>query len=456
MTAHAIFLRQALLPGGWADDVRLHVEDGLIRTVTPGAAPAPGDDSHAIGVPGLPNLHSHAFQRGMSGLSEVRGPAADSFWTWREVMYGFLARMTPEDVEAVTAYAYAEMLEAGFTRVGEFHYLHNAPDGRPYDDPAELAARVVAAAGATGIGLTLLPVFYAHSGFGGMAPTEGQRRFVTDRDGYADLLGRSRRAVAGLSGAVVGAAPHSLRAVTPDELAAVAALLPHAPIHMHIAEQTLEVDGCLAWSGQRPVEWLLNHTGVDARWCLIHATHMTPGETSRLARSGPVAGLCPVTEANLGDGIFPGPDWLASGGRYGVGTDSNVAINAAGELRQLEYSQRLACRGRNVMAGPRQGASTGAALFGTALAGGAAALGSGPCGLQPGAAADLVTLRPDHPALLHRRGDRLLDGWVFGGDRAAVMGVWVRGRQVVADGRHVARPVLAARYADALKRLLAA
>lgn len=450
----SIFLQQALLPEGWAADVRLEIEAGVIRAVTPGAAPAPGDARHAIGVPGLPNLHSHAFQRGMAGLSEARGPAADSFWTWREVMYRFLGRMTPDDVEAVTAYAYAEMLEAGSTRVGEFHYLHNAPDGRPYDDPAEMAARIAAAAAATGIGLTLLPAFYAHSGFGGTPPTGGQRRFVTGLDGFAALLDRSRRAVGGLPGAVVGAAPHSLRAIAPQELAAVAALLPHAPVHMHIAEQTLEVEGCLAWSGLRPVEWLLEHIGVDARWCLVHATHMTPGETSRLARSGAVAGLCPVTEANLGDGTFPGPGWLAAGGRYGIGTDSNVAIDAAGELRQLEYSQRLAHRGRNLMAGPRQGASTGAALFNAALAGGAAALGGGLCGLRPGAAADLVTLRPDHPGLLHRRGDMLLDGWVFAGDRTAVEGVWVRGRRLVADGRHVARPALAALYARTLERLL--
>ncbi len=451
----AFHLRQALLPDGWTADVQVEVEAGLIRAVTPCVPPAPGDSRHAIGLPGLPNLHSHAFQRGMAGLSEERGPVADSFWTWREVMYRFLARMTPDDVEAVTAYAYAEMLEAGFTRVGEFHYLHNAPDGHPYDNPAELGARVAAAAEAAGIGLTLLPVFYAHSGFGGAAPTPGQRRFVTGLDAYADLLDRSRALLRAVPGGVLGAAPHSLRAAAPDELAAVAALLPDAPLHMHIAEQVLEVEGCVAWSGQRPVEWLLDHAAADGRWCLIHATHMTPDETRGLARTGAVAGLCPVTEANLGDGTFPAGAWLDAGGRYGVGTDSNVCIDAAGELRQLEYSQRLAHRGRNLMAGPRSGASTGAALFGAALAGGAAALGAGPGGLQAGAPADLVTLRPDHPALLHRQGSRLLDGWIFAGGSGVVEGVWVRGRQVVADGRHLARPALAARYAAALGRLLA-
>ena len=285
----------------------------------------------------------------MSGLAERRGPGADNFWSWRETMYRFALDMTPDQVEAVAAQAYVEMLEAGFTRVGEFHYLHHAPDGRPYDDVAEMSARIVAAADATRIGLTLLPVFYAHSGFGGAPPGDAQRRFICDLDLYARLVERARGLVRTLDGADLGLAPHSLRAVTPGELEAVGALAPERPLHIHIAEQVAEVDACLAWSGARPVEWLLDHADVGPRWCLIHATHMTPDETRRLAASGAVAGLCPITEANLGDGLFNAPDFVGRGGRFGIGTDSNVQIALADELRLLEYGQRLFHRARNVL-----------------------------------------------------------------------------------------------------------
>jgi formiminoglutamate deiminase len=389
----------------------------------------------------------------MAGLSEVRGPASDSFWTWREVMYRFLGRMSPDDVEAVTALAYAEMLEGGFTRAGEFHYLHHDIDGAPYADPAEMAARIAAAAQATGIALTLLPAFYAHGGFGGAPPAPGQRRFISDLDGFARLLEASAAALRGLPGAVLGVAPHSLRAAAPEELAVVAALRPDAPVHMHIAEQVLEVADCRGWSGQTPVEWLLAHQAVDARWCLIHATHMTPAEAAALARTGAVAGLCPITEASLGDGIFPGPDWRDAGGRYGVGTDSNVLIGAAAELRQLEYAQRLGGRARNVMA-DGAGRSTGRALFDAALAGGAQALGVAPAALAAGQPADLLALDGEAPALVGRHGDALLDGWIFAG--GALTAVWVGGQQVVADGRHVAREAIQARYRATLRRLLAA
>jgi formimidoylglutamate deiminase len=453
MRMTSLFFSEALLEGGWARDVRIACSGGRIAALETGVAPRPGDERHAIGLPGLPNLHSHAFQRGMAGLSEVRGPAQDSFWTWREVMYRFLATMTPEDVQAVSAQAYVEMLEAGFTRVGEFHYLHNDTQGRPYADPAELAGRVAAASVQAGIGLTLLPVFYAHGQFGGAPPAEGQRRFVTDPGRFARLLESCRAQLADIPGSMLGVAPHSLRAVTEAELADVLALSPDGPVHIHVAEQLREVEDCLAHTGARPVEWLLDHAPVDGRWCLVHATHMTAQETARMARSGAVAGLCPVTEANLGDGVFNGPDFLAAGGRFGVGTDSNVAIDAAQELRQLEYSQRLHRRGRNLMAG-EQGQSTGRALFDAALHGGSAALGA-PVGLRGGAPADLVALDASAPALLHRSGDALLDGWVFAGTSRGVDSVWVAGRKMVARGRHVAREAVAADYARALQRLLA-
>src|SRR5690606_11701310 len=294
---------------------------------------------------GLPNLHSHTFQRGMAGLAETRGPSGDSFWTWRQVMYGFLGALTPEDVEAVAAYAFLEMLEGGFTAVAEFHYLHHGPDGAPYANLAEHCERIAAAAETTGIGLTLLPVFYAQGGFGAQPANEGQRRLLNDPERFAQLLEGARKAVASLPDARVGIAPHSLRAVTPESLAAVLPLAEGGPVHIHIAEQVKEVEDCLAWSGRRPVEWLLDNAPVDGRWCLIHATHLTDAEVGGIARSGAVAGLCPITEANLGDGIFAGVEFAGQGGLYGVGSDSNIEITAPGELRQLEYSQRLALRG---------------------------------------------------------------------------------------------------------------
>jgi formiminoglutamate deiminase len=446
-----LWFQHALLPEGWARDVRLTLSGGRIARVEAGTARAPEDDAHGAAVPGLGNLHSHAFQRGMAGLAETRGPASDSFWTWREIMYRFVERLDPDAFEAIAAMAYAEMLESGFTRVGEFHYLHRAPDGTAYANPGEMAARVAAAAAQTGIALTLLPVFYAHSGFGGQAPKPAQRRFIHDIDGYARLLDASRSAVAPLGDAVVGAAPHSLRAVTADELAYIATLA--SPIHIHIAEQVREVEDCIAWSGQRPIEWLLDRAELDERWCLVHATHMTEFETAAVAQSGAVAGLCPITEANLGDGLFPATTFLGAGGNIGVGSDSNVLIDAAEELRLLEYGQRLSLRGRNVLA-PGEGASTGGALYRAALAGGAQALGAGDGVLREGGSADLASLDLEHPALVGRAGDALLDGWIFAARGGAVDRVWRHGRKVVERGRHVARDVIAARYRKMLALLL--
>ncbi len=447
----SLWFEEALLPDGWAQNVRMTLEAGRITAVYPDAPRNPGESTHGIALPGLSNVHSHAFQRGMAGLAERRGPAHDDFWTWREVMYRFLDRLTPDDVEAIAGQAYAEMLETGFTRVGEFHYLHNDVDGRPYANCGELAERIVAAASTAGIGLTLLPVFYAHGGFGGAEANPGQRRFVSSPDSFAELVASARAAICGVPDGVVGIAPHSLRAVTPDELAAILPLAEGGPVHIHAAEQVREVEDCLAWSGARPVQWLLDHAPVDARWCLIHATHLDANETSRLAASRAVAGLCPITEANLGDGIFPTPSYLEAGGRFGIGTDSNILIDAASELRMLEYAQRLSARARNVLAA-EEGASVGAALFKGALAGGAQALGAAPTALEVGARADILALDPDHPSLVGRRGDARLDSLVFAG--APVTEVWCAGEQVVAEGRHRKAETIAARYRATLKRLL--
>ncbi len=443
----SLFARQALLPEGWRNNVRIECSDATIAGVVADSTPRPDDEIHAVLVPGMPNLHSHAFQRGMAGLAEMRGPGEDNFWSWRTVMYRFALSMTPDDVEAVAAQLYCEMLEAGFTRVGEFHYLHHAQDGAPYENVAEMADRIAAASASAGIGLTLLPVFYAHSSFGGATPVEGQRRFITGLDEFARLMDESRRIVAALPGANVGVAPHSLRAVTPEELSVVTALADGGPVHIHAAEQVREVEDCIAHLSARPVEWLLANGPVDANWCLIHATHMTEAETVGLARSGAVAGLCPVTEANLGDGIFNGPQFMAEGGRFGIGSDSNVLIGVADELRQLEYAQRLKHRLRNVMAQPA--GSNGRNLFAMALAGGARALGVAAPAIAAGAPADLVSLRQ---ADVEWAGDRILDGWIFAGS-VGVDCVWVGGRKRVEGGRHVQAGPVARRFAAALERL---
>ncbi|MET1025241.1 MAG: formimidoylglutamate deiminase, partial [Pseudoxanthomonas sp.] len=365
----------------------------------------------------------------------------------------FLHRLDPDSFQAIAEQAYMEMLEAGFTRVGEFHYLHHQPSGVAYDQPAEMCARVAAAAQATGLGLTLLPVFYAHADFGGAPPNPAQRRLIHDLDGFARLLDGATRALAPLGDAVLGIAPHSLRAVTPEELSALVPLTT-GPVHIHIAEQTREVDACLAWSGQRPVQWLHAHAAVDARWCLVHATHVDPDEVAAMVASKAVVGLCPITEANLGDGIFPMQAFARAGGRFGVGSDSNVMIDAAEELRLLEYGQRLTARGRNVLA-QGEGVSSGRWLFDDALQGAAQALGV-QAGLVVGASADLVELDHAHDAMHARGDDAWLDSWIFAARRGAVKAVWRAGRQVVSEGRHHRREAIASRYAAVLTKVLSA
>lgn len=447
----SLWFRDALLFEGWSNDVRIVLDENAIQRIETGVAPASGDERHAIAIPGLANLHSHAFQRGMAGLAEMRGPSDDSFWTWRDVMYRFVDRLTPDDMQAIAELAYVEMLESGFTRVGEFHYLHHDPNGAPYADIAEMGAHIAQAACNTGIALTLLPVFYAHSGFGGKAPTQAQRRFINDPSSFAKLVDESRKATAPLNGAKLGIAPHSLRATTPEELKAIVPLAKDGPIHIHAAEQMKEVEDCVAWSGARPVQWLIDTMGVNEKWCLVHATHMTAEETHALAQSKAVAGLCPITEANLGDGIFPASDFFRAGGRFGVGTDSNILISAAEELRTLEYVQRLTHRARNVIS-PGAGHSTGRALFDGALRGGHQAAGVEHFGLKVGAPADVVSLKADHPVLAGRAGDVIVDSWIFAG--GLVDCVWRGGIKQVVDGRHREREKIAQKYKETLGRIV--
>ncbi|KAA3501991.1 formimidoylglutamate deiminase [Rhizobium rhizogenes] len=444
----AIHAGAALLVDGWARDVRIICDDGAVSSLETGVSPQPQDERHAVIVPAMPNLHSHAFQRAMAGLAEIRGPADDSFWSWRTVMYKFALSMTPDHVEAVAAQLYMEMLEAGFGRVGEFHYLHNDRDGSHYGNIAEMAERIGAAAAQTGIGLTLLPVFYAHSGFGGQPPIDGQKRFIHSLDSYERLMQGARAVVKSLPGAVLGIAPHSLRAVTGEELAAIEPLANGGPIHIHVAEQTKEVEDSLAFSGARPVEWLLENAPLDDRWCLIHATHMTVAETRRMAKSGAVAGLCPITEANLGDGIFPAPDFIAEGGHYGVGSDSNILISLPEELRTLEYSQRLSRRARNVIADAE--GSTGEKLFRQALEGGGRALASQNA-IEKGKSADLVAL--DISAVSYLPARQILDQWMFAGG-VRVDSVWVRGEKQVQAGQHIRRRAISDRFNKVMAELL--
>ncbi|GHE01270.1 N-formimino-L-glutamate deiminase [Defluviimonas sp. 20V17] len=450
MGTGVIWAERALLPGGWAEKVRLELRGGRIFRISPGVAPE--GVRRDLLLPAPVNLHSHAFQRAMAGMTEARGPdPRDTFWTWRQLMFRFLDQLTPEDVEAIAAFVQMEMLEAGFAAVAEFHYLHHRPGGAPYADPAEMSGRIAAAAEATGIGLTLLPVLYSQGGCDGRALGPGQVRFGNDPERFARLWQAAKAALGGLADARIGVAPHSLRAVSRDGLAEVVAAAGGHPIHMHLAEQVAEVEEVLAAYGARPVEWLLAQHEVGPRWCLIHCTQMRPAETRALAATGAVAGLCPITEANLGDGIFDGVRYLGAGGRFGVGSDSNIRISLAEELRQLEYSQRLRDRGRAVLARPDR--STGRVLFQGAVQGGAQAAGRESGAIAEGLWADLVALDAGHADLAMRRGDGLLDAWIFAGDDRMVTDTWAAGRHMVTGGRHRDRAAITARYRAATARL---
>lgn len=449
-----LVLDRALLPEGWAEDVLVHIQNGLIVAVEPQTIAAAGiPRQHGVIIPGMINVHSHAFQRGMAGRAERASGEEDSFWTWREVMYRFVDRLAPGDVEAIAALAFVEMVEAGFTTCVEFHYLHHDPSGAPYADIAEMAVRIAAAADMAGIGLTLLPVYYRWSNFGGAAPVPEQRRFINGPDQFAWLMEASARAIDPLPDAVLGVAPHSLRALMPEDIRFSLELLPEGPIHIHAAEQEREVADCLLWSGRRSVEWLLDEMGIGSRWCIVHATHMAGDEVSRLAGSGAVVGLCPLTEADLGDGICPVTAYRRANGRFGVGTDSNIRISAAGELSMLEYGQRLFEQRRNRLADPGQ--SVGRALVDAALAGGRQASGRAVGAIAAGYRADFVALDASHPSLDGREGDDILDGWIFAAADSPVRDVWISGAHVVRSGRHIGRDLAVSGFKSAIHRVLA-
>lgn len=454
MPERKLCFSSALLPSGWHDDVVIYLDEaGFIVEVGTSQRPRDVTRLEGIAVPGIANVHSHAHQRAMAGLAERSGPAADTFWTWREAMYGFALAMAPEDLEAVAAQLYVEALKSGFTAIGEFQYLHHQPDGRPYDEPAEMSLRCLAAADRAGIAMTMLPTLYAHGNFGGKEPGDGQRRFINSADSFLPIMDALGPEIGKAPMRQLGISPHSLRAVTTDMLRAVlSGLDAEMPIHIHVAEQIREVEDCLAWCARRPVEYLLDSFDVSQHWCAIHATHMTEDETVSLARSGAVAGLCPMTEANLGDGIFPAATFLDAGGTIAIGSDSQITVSPADDLRQLEYSQRLAHRARNVLAGaPHR--STGTRLLEAVARGGAQALRQPIGAIAPGKRCDIVVLDPDHPALIGRARDEAVDSWVFSGGAPCVKDVIVGGDPVVMDHRHTREDEVLRDFRAAVGRL---
>jgi len=451
----AFFAERALLPNGWANDVRLEVSaDGLLTKVEANASAEGAERLRGPVLAGMPNLHSHAFQRAMAGLAEVAGNPNDSFWTWRDLMYRMVGKISPDQLQVIARQLYIEMLKAGYTSVAEFHYVHRDVSGQPYADRTELSRQISQAAASSGIGLTLLPVLYTHSGFGGQAPNEGQRRFINSTEQYLDLQAQLKPLLATQPAQQLGLCFHSLRAVTPQQINDVLAASDKAcPVHIHIAEQQKEVEDCLAWSGKRPLQWLYDNVEVDERWCLVHATHADADEVARMAKSRAIAGLCLTTEANLGDGIFPAVDFLAQGGRMGIGSDSHVSLSVVEELRWLEYGQRLRDQRRNRLYRSDQ-PMVGRTLFDAALDGGAQALGQPIGRLEVGKRADWIVLDGNDPYLATATEDGILNRWLFAGGDRQVRDVLVNGKWVVRDGHHAGEEESSRAFTQVLRALL--
>lgn len=448
----AYFASRALLPTGWAHNVRLEVDaHGQLAQVTPNADSDGCLRLHGDVVPGMPNLHSHAFQRAMAGLAEVAGNPQDSFWTWRDLMYRLVQRLTPEQVGVIARQLYIEMLKGGYTQVAEFHYLHHTPEGKAYADRGEMTGRLSEAALQAGIGMTLLPVLYSYAGFGAQPAQAGQRRFIQSAENYLEQQQVIARQLAGQPLQNQGLCFHSLRAVELGQMQQILAASDQTlPVHIHIAEQQKEVNDCLAWSGQRPVAWLYEHLPVDSRWCLVHATHLDREELEQLARSKAVAGLCPTTEANLGDGIFPGDSYLHHQGRWGIGSDSHVSLNVVEELRWFEYGQRLRDQRRNRLTTPEQPAVADV-LYQQALRGGAQACGTAIGKLVVGYRADWLVLDGDDPYLASAPDASILNRWLFAGGKEQIRDVFVAGRQVIEQGSHALQQQSSAEFLQVLK-----
>lgn len=452
-TIHA---KQALLPDGWASDITLTIDDrGRISAIDHFRDPHHEVAEHQVDIllPAPVNAHSHSFQRAFAGLTEAQGPSGkDSFWTWRQLIYKFLHHLTPEDVQTISAYVQMEMLEAGYATQVEFHYLHNQPDGSSYSDKAQMSHQIIAAAEASGIGLTLLPVLYRYSGCD-KSPLRGEQlRFANDMDGFAKLWQGAAKNISNQADNRLGLAAHSLRAVGSADFAPLVELAAGAPIHLHLAEQEAETEEVEKFYGQRPVSWALDHLPLSDQFTLIHCTQISNQETLALARSGAIVGLCPITEANLGDGIFPAKTFLNDGGKIAIGSDSNILISLAEELRLLEYGQRLILKARAVLA--EKSRSTGRYLFDAICHGGAKAAGR-QCGvIATGAWADLFCLKGDHPDLVQREGDNILDSFIFAKADQAIDKLWSAGRLMVLDGRHIHHEALTSQYKKSISALL--
>lgn len=448
-----IFAKQAWLADGWHKNVRIGLKNGHIDGITHGTSAQVGDICVDTLLPALANLHSHTFQRAMAGMSEQKVADKDSFWTWRRLMYKFLEHITPQHYEAIAALSFMEMQEAGYASVGEFHYVHHQHNGVRYANIAELSDRVMAAAATTGIGLTHLPVLYSYGGVKRAALSGGQMRFGNDVEQFANLVEQANQGLKHLADdAKIGIAPHSLRATSPEILNEILSLCNASRIHMHIAEQPKEVREVKAWLGARPVEWLLDNYDINANWCLIHATHMTEQETLNLAKTGAIVGLCPITEANLGDGIFNGAQYLNAGGRFGIGSDSNIRISMIEELRTLEYSQRLRDLGRNILADER--GSVGATIYNQAAIGGAQALNRKAGKIAVGYLADLISINSDDVQLVGLQTNQIFDGLCFAATDRVVKNVWSAGRHMVQDGQHILKSEISKNYVAAMQNLM--
>ena len=430
------FAQRALLSSGWAKEVLFSVKDGQFHSFKTDCAPTA--ECHVLSGPVLPtiaNVHSHAFQRVMAGAAEVSLNPNDSFWSWRDLMYKIVQKLTPEDAYIIAKQLYIDMLKAGYTQVGEFHYLHHDAGGKHYGQIGEMANQIISAANESGMGLTLLPVLYSHSGFGGQAPNAGQARFINSTDSYLALHQSCDKTLANHPIHKLGICFHSLRAVTKPQIERVLqSLAKDCPVHIHIAEQQKEVQDSLAFSGQRPVEWLHNEIGLDARWCLVHATHLTDAERQTIASSQAVAGLCPTTEANLGDGIFPGVAFEQDNGRWGIGSDSHVSLSIVEELRTYEYGQRLRDQQRNRLYRPDQ-TSVGDNLYQQALLGGNQACDVS-LGLAEGNRADFMVLDESHPFIAASEAKDLLNRWLFATNENLVKDVFVAGNHTIENFRH--------------------
>ena len=454
---HKLYAQSALIGSQWQTNITLSISaEGVIQAIDK------GQDADAVAlngpiVPGMVNCHSHAFQRAFAGYSEYRGESEDSFWSWRDIMYRFVAKMSPQDAFDVARFVYLQMLKAGYTAVGEFHYLHHQTDGRSYNDPLEMSHQVIHAANSCGIAYTHLPVLYTYAGFGKKSPSKGQARFIHSTDNYLSLVSEINKQYSEKANFKLGIAPHSLRAVDESQLKEIVPYIrqidPLSPIHIHIAEQLQEVEDCVNHYQKRPVEWLLDNYSMDEHWCLIHATHLSSQEIKTLAQSSAAAGLCLTTEANLGDGIFPTDQYLKLGGSFAIGSDSHIGVNVAEELRLLEYAQRLTKHQRAVLVGS-DCSSVGQYLYTKAANDGASAIGQNVGTIEVGKRADFLVLDENHPSLFSKSGSNLLDAAIFACNELPVRDVFVAGKKVIESGNHPLEKEILSRYRSVLANLV--